>query len=200
MEEKRYYTPPKIWGEVFIFKGQFSRPHVAHCLINLDFKAEPNVCTQWKPSVLEILIYFWWHFPGKQGICLICSTRCHVSPLSDKVRTFQLNRIYMLDYILPKTILAAGYLHLIILISEQLRGEGPLLRRQCRGSQTLQGNQQSLALFVYEFNLTSLLTIYANPMSVHLCELHGFIIFRKVLMFQAGHQNRLCAYYQKKVR
>lgn len=42
------------------------------------------------------------HFPGTQEICLICSTRCHVSPLSDKVRTFQLNRIYMYDCIVVK--------------------------------------------------------------------------------------------------
>ncbi|XP_039668711.1 probable E3 SUMO-protein ligase RNF212 isoform X2 [Perca fluviatilis] len=45
---------------------------------------------------------------GKPGQCLICNTKCQISPLTDK-----------------------------------LRGEGPVLRHQCCGNQTLHGNQQS---------------------------------------------------------
>lgn len=61
-----------------------------------------------------------------------------------------------------KTILAAGYLQQVVLVSEQLRGEGLLLRRQCRGGQALQGNRQSSALFSHEFDFKSLLTFFVQ--------------------------------------
>lgn len=68
----------------------------------------------------------------------------------------------------------------MILFSEQLRGEGSLLRRQCRGSQTLQGNQKSLALFIYEFDFTSLLTVFMQIQCLCIC-----VNFME-LLFSAG--------------